>query len=192
MLRMSKMKFFDPACGSGNFLIITYKMLRLLEMDILNLNRQCHPQAELDFIDTSCITLNQFYGIELLDFPHEVAMLSMWLAEHQMDKKLHDDFGVNTRALPLHNITQIVCGNACCLDWNVICPHEKDDEVFIFGNPPYLGSRLQDEIQKEDMKIVFKDNYKSLDYIAIWFYLASQYIKHSKSKAAFVSTNSIS
>ena len=90
LLRISKMKFFDPACGSGNFLIIAYKMLRLLEMDILKLNRQCNPQGKLDFIDSSCISLNQFYGIELLDFPHEIAMLSMWLAEHQMNKKLHD------------------------------------------------------------------------------------------------------
>lgn len=94
--RMSKMKFFDPACGSGNFLIITYKALRMLEMDILRLMRQIIP--ELDFFDSSVIQLKQFYGIELLDFPHEVAMLSMWLAEHQMNRKLHDDFGVSSPA----------------------------------------------------------------------------------------------
>jgi type I restriction-modification system DNA methylase subunit len=193
MLRMSKMKFFDPACGSGNFLIITYKMLRLLEMDILNLNRQCHPQAELGFIDTSSITLDQFYGIELLDFPHEVAMLSMWLAEHQMNKKLHDGFGVNTRALPLHNITQIQCGNACRLDWNTVCPHTKDEEVFVFGNPPYLGSKLQSKEQKEDIDITFKGlkNSKILDYISIWFLKGSKYIAETKARLAFVSTNSI-
>ncbi|MDD2961281.1 MAG: N-6 DNA methylase [Muribaculaceae bacterium] len=191
--RIAKMKFFDPACGSGNFLIITYKMLRLLEMDILKLNRKCHPQAVLDFIDASFITLNQFYGIELLDFPHEVAMLSMWLAEHQMNKKLHDEFSVNTRALPLHNITQIVCGNACRLDWNTVCPHDKDDEVFIFGNPPYLGARLQEEEQKLDMEkamgvVIF---YNNLDYIATWFYIGCNYIANSNAKLAFVTTNSI-
>lgn len=194
LARMSKMKFFDPACGSGNFLIIAYKMLRLLEMDILRLNRQCYAQGELEFIDGSCIKLNQFYGIELLDFPHEIAMLSMWLAEHQMNKKLHDAFNdINTRALPLHNITQIVCGNACRLDWNVVCPHTADEEVFVFGNPPYLGSKLQSKEQKEDIDIVFKGlkNSKILDYIAIWFYKGSQYIEHSKGKLAFVSTNSI-
>lgn len=191
LMRMSKMKFFDPACGSGNFLIITYKCLRLLEMDVLAIIRQCSQDQGLNFIDGSCITIGQFYGIELLDFPHEVAMLSLWLAEHQMNKKMHDNFGVNTRALPLHNITQIVCGNACRIDWNRVCPHTADDEVFVFGNPPYLGSRRQDEEQKNDMAAVFKDNYGELDYIACWFLAGAEYIKNSSAKYAFVSTNSI-
>lgn len=195
LLRISKMKFFDPACGSGNFLIITYKSLRLLEMDILKVIRSCKPgQQELNFIDGSCITLKQFYGIELLDFPHEVAMLSLWLAEHQMNRKFSDEFKVNTRALPLHNITQIVCGNACRIEWNEVCPHTPEEEVFVFGNPPYVGSRLQNKSQKEDMYIVFKEytkEYKKLDYISCWFIKGKQYIDNTKSKYAFVSTNSI-
>ncbi len=149
--RMSRMKFFDPACGSGNFLIITYKCLRFLEMDILALQRKCTPEGELLFVDNSVISLSQFYGIELLDFPHEVAMLSLWLAEHQMNTKLNENFGVNTKALPLKNITQIVCGNACRIDWNTVCPHTPEEEVFIFGNPPYLGSRNQNSEQKKDI-----------------------------------------
>ena len=191
--RMSKMKFFDPACGSGNFLIITYKCLRFLEMDILALQRKCTPEGEILFVDNSVISLSQFYGIELLDFPHEVAMLSLWLAEHQMNTKLNENFGVNTKALPLKNITQIVCGNACRIDWNKVCPHTPDEEVFIFGNPPYLGSSLQDEKQKGDMEIVFRDvkGWPNLDYIACWFYLGSAYIKGTKAKCAFVSTKSI-
>jgi len=191
--RMSKMKFFDPACGSGNFLIITYKCLRFLEMDILHLQQKCTPQGEILFVDNSVISLSQFYGIELLDFPHEVAMLSLWLAEHQMNTKLNEDFGVNTKALPLKNITQIVCGNACRIDWNEVCPHTPEEEVFIFGNPPYLGSSMQDENQKEDLEYVCGkfQNYKNLDYIANWFYLGTLYIKGSKAKCAFVSTNSI-
>ncbi len=189
LLRMSKMKFFDPACGSGNFLIITYKALRMLEMDILSLMRQIIP--EIDFFDSSVIQLKQFYGIELLDFPHEVAMLSMWLAEHQMNRKLHDDFGVNTQALPLHNITQIVCGNACRLVWEEVCPHTADEEVFVFGNPPYLGSRNQDKEQKNDMKAVFCEDFGSLDYIACWFYKGAKYIENSQAECAFVTTNSI-
>ena len=189
--RMSKMKFFDPACGSGNFLIITYKSLRFLEMDILGLERKCTPQGEMLFVDNSVISLSQFYGIELLDFPHEVAMLSLWLAEHQMNTKLNENFGVNTKALPLKNITQIVCGNACRLDWNTVCPHEKDEEVFVFGNPPYLGSRRQDESQKKDMEIVFQNDFGELDYIACWFMVGAKYIKDSKARYAFVSTNSI-
>jgi hypothetical protein len=193
LIRMSRMKFFDPACGSGNFLIITYKMLRLLEMDILTVKRKCKPERELQFIDGSFISLNQFYGIELLDFPHEVAMLSLWLAEHQMNKQFHDNFGVNTQALPLHQITQIVCGNACRLDWNVVCPHTKDEEVFVFGNPPYLGSKLQTKEQKDDVNNVFGKLKGSmiLDYISCWFKEASQFIIKSNSKFAFVSTNSI-
>ena len=191
--RMSQMKFFDPACGSGNFLIITYKCLRFLEMDILALQRKCTPEGEILFVDNSVISLSQFYGIELLDFPHEVAMLSLWLAEHQMNTKLNENFGVNTKALPLKNITQIVCGNACRIDWNTVCPHTPDEEVFIFGNPPYLGSSMQDENQKADLECVCGkfQNYKNLDYIANWFYLGTLYIKGTKAKCAFVSTNSI-
>ena len=110
-----------------------------------------------------------------------------------MNRKFHDNFGVNTRALPLHNITQIVCGNACRIDWNTVCPHTAEEEVFVFGNPPYLGSKLQSKEQKEDISFVFHGikNSKILDYIANWFYLGSQYIKDSKAKFAFVSTNSI-
>lgn len=193
LLRMSKMKFFDPACGSGNFLIITYKMLRLLEMDIWSLISKCNPYGALQFVDGSVISIEQFYGIELLDFPHEVAMLSLWLAEHQMNKKMREDFGVNTNALPLRDINNIQCGNACRLDWNVVCPHTKDEEVFVFGNPPYLGSAWQDKGQKEDMAFVFKGftNYKNLDYIACWFLKGARFIANSSSECAFVSTNSI-
>jgi len=189
--RMSKMKFFDPACGSGNFLIITYKCLRFLEMDILALQQKCLADTQSMFVDNSVISLSQFYGIELLDFPHEVAMLSLWLAEHQMNTKLNEDFGVNTKALPLKNITQIVCGNACRIDWNTVCPHTPEEEVFIFGNPPYLGSRRQDESQKKDMELVFKKDFGELDYIACWFMIGAKYIKGTKAKYAFVSTNSI-
>lgn len=193
LTRMSKMKFFDPACGSGNFLIITYKQLRLLEMDILRLRKKCEPNQMIDFIDGSCIRLDQFYGIELLDFPHEVAMLSLWLAEHQMNNKFHADFGVNVAALPLHNINQIMCANACRVDWNEVCPHAKDEEVFVFGNPPYLGSSLQDASQKSDMKNVFGEikGWKKLDYICNWFLLGTLYVKQTNAKCAFVSTNSI-
>ncbi|MBQ0020419.1 MAG: class I SAM-dependent DNA methyltransferase [Bacteroidales bacterium] len=193
LLRMGKMKFFDPACGSGNFLIITYKSLRLLEMKILRLRMKCNREQYLQLFGGSAISLNQFYGIELLDFPHEVAMLSLWLAEHQMNKRLMDDFGVNTQALPLKDINHIRCANACRVDWNEVCPHAKEEEVFVFGNPPYLGSSMQDEGQKADMTHVCGhfQNYKNLDYIACWFYLGSLFIKGGKGKYAFVSTNSI-
>lgn len=193
LLRISKMKFFDPACGSGNFLIITYKALRFLEIDVLKIIRDCTGEAEFNFINNSCISLKQFYGIELLDFPHEVAMLSLWLAEHQMNRKLNEEFQVNIDALPLHNISQIVCGNACRIDWNTVCPHTLDEEVFVFGNPPYYGTRNQTEEQKEDMHFVFQTfTHGMLDYISCWFYKAALYATGYKNiKFAFVSTNSI-
>lgn len=191
LLRISKMKFFDPACGSGNFLIITYKALRFLEIDILKIIRECTGEAEFNFINNSCITLKQFYGIELLDFPHEVAMLSLWLAEHQMNRKLNEEFNVNIDALPLHNISQIVCGNACRIDWNTVCPHNPNEEVFVFGNPPYLGSRNQEKEQKQDIISVMGSVGKSLDYISCWFKKGCDYIHNTNSSYAFVSTNSI-
>lgn len=193
MRRMSKMKFFDPACGSGNFLIITYKMLRLLEMDILSIKKKCSRQSIIEFIDSSCISLQQFYGIELFDFPHEIAMLSLWLAEHQMNKKMHEDFGVNKKALPLQDINNIRCGNACRVDWNEVCPHEKDDEVFIFGNPPYVGGKLQSKEQKSDHALVLGHlpSFKNLDYISSWFLNSSKYVRDTRAQSAFVSTNSI-
>ena len=194
LLRVSKMKFFDPACGSGNFLIITYKALRLLEIDVLKLKRDCTGVGELSFIGNSCITLKQFYGIELLDFPHEVAMLSLWLAEHQMNRKLNEEFSVNVDALPLHNIDQIICGNACRIDWNTVCPHSPEEEVYVFGNPPYLGYSRQTSTHKEDIMISCKDidGYGKLDYISCWFIKGIKYIENSISKYAFVTTNSIS
>ncbi len=192
--RISRMKFFDPACGSGNFLIITYKMLRILEMDILKLQQRIQLEYFLTFNAGSKIRIEQFYGIELLDFPHEVAMLSLWLAQHQMNKKFTSEFGVDIDALPLQDIHNIRCGNACRVDWDEVCPHTKDEEVFVFGNPPYLGYVLQDENQKADIEHVFKGavESKKIDYICCWFYKAGSFIqREQKNRFAFVSTNSI-
>lgn len=192
--RIGRMRFFDPACGSGNFLIITYKELRLLEMDLIGLQRDCAGEgAGLDFVGSSVVRLDQFYGIELLDFPHEVARLSLWLAEHQMNRLLQDRYGITVPALPLKSIAHIHQGNACRLDWQALCPHSPEDEVYLFGNPPYLGSRVQEAEHKADMAAVFagEAKYKDLDYICCWFVKAAQYLQDSKAQAAFVSTNSI-
>lgn len=191
LLRMQRMKFFDPACGSGNFLIITYKELRMLEMKILKLIQRMTPDVQMQFVDGSLISINQFYGLEINDFAVETAVLSLWLAEHQMNSMFTRDFGVNIKALPLKQNHNFHCGNACREDWNKVCPHRKDEEVYVMGNPPYLGSRRQDEGQKHDMELVFRDNFGSLDYIACWFMLGSIYIKGTHAKFAFVSTNSI-
>lgn len=190
LTRLSKIKFFDPACGSGNFLIITYKRLRELEIRIWKALREITNVAMLPFPN---ITLTQFYGIELDEYACDTATLSLWLAEHQMNVKFQEELYVLPETLPLKPSGHIICGNACRLDWNTVCPHTPDDEVYIMGNPPYLGSSMQDEAQKEDLEIVcghFK-NYKNLDYIASWFYKGAEYISGCNAKSAFVSTNSI-
>lgn len=191
LVRMSKMKFFDPACGSGNFLIIAYKELRKLEIQIWQRIASISGQIEIPFVH---IQLSQFYGIEIDDFAHEVAMLSLWLAEHQMNRMFTQSFSdVVIPALPLKTNCNIVHGNACRVDWNTVCPHTKEEEVFIMGNPPYLGSSLLDKNQQADRTIALGKlkNYKKIDYIGIWFYLASLFVKDNRGRFAFVSTNSI-
>ena len=189
--RIGHIKFMDPACGSGNFLIITYKELRQLELAIYQ---------ELRKLDTGIyyvpsVNLSQFYGIEIEDFAVDVTRLSLWIAEHQMNKILEEKVDDAVRPLlPLQSAGAIVCGNALRLDWEEVMPHNKDEEVYIFGNPPYLGAKLQSKDQKMDLAHIFgeKVQYKKLDYISGWFYKAVELIKQSnKIESAFVSTNSI-
>ena len=189
LARLGNIKFFDPACGSGNFLIVSYKCVHELEIHIWEELRRLNA-LEIPF---SNISLQQFYGIEIDDFACDTATLSLWLAEHQMNNKFQSVLDVHTEALPLRPSGHIVCGNACRIDWNEVCPHTAEEEVYVMGNPPYLGSELQTKEQKEEITEVFRNikNCKISDYIAIWFNLASGYINGSKSKFAFVSTNSI-
>ena len=191
--RISKLKIFDPACGSGNFLIIAYKELRKLEIQIWQQINELEPQFSFVFTE---VKLSQFYGIELDDFAHEMAILSLWLAEHQMNKVFVDelfDFGKAKPILPLKEAGSITQGNATRLNWEDTCPKNDDDEIYILGNPPYLGYSRQDDTQKEDMAIVFYNlhQYKKLDYISCWFYKGSKFIKGIYSECAFVTTNSI-
>lgn len=190
-VRLSKIKFFDPACGSGNFLIISYKRLRELEIRIWKAMRDIANVTILPFPN---ITLTQFYGIELDEYACDTATLSLWLAEHQMNVKFQEELYVRPETLPLKPSGHIVCGNACRLDWNTVCPHTPEDEVYVMGNPPYLGSSLQSEDQKEDMRVAIAKvckGYKKLDYITTWFIKAALYSKGSASSYAFVTTNSI-
>jgi hypothetical protein len=192
--RLSKLKIFDPACGSGNFLIIAYKELRKLEIQILQEIHSLESQHSIVFTE---IKLSQFYGIELDDFAHEMAILSLWLAEHQMNKffvdELHD-FGKAKPILPLKEAGNITQGNATRLNWEDTCPKNENDEIYILGNPPYLGARMQDTIQKKDIELVYSKYGKSskVDYIFPWFLKASEFIQNfGLSKYSFVSTNSI-
>ena len=187
--RIWNIKLFDPACGSGNFLIIAYKELRKLEMLIF---KEIDTVNQTYTTQYSGISLNHFYGIEIDDFAHEIAILSLWLAEHQMNQEFFKAFGRTKPALPLEQTGSIVHGNATRVDWETVCPKNEYDEIYILGNPPYVGGKGQSKEQKEDMDLVFKGlkNYKELDYIACWFLLASKYI-HKNSKYALVTTSSI-
>jgi len=222
--RISKIKVFDPACGSGNFLIIAYKELRKIEHAIIErLYGDEHKRQQLAGKLESRIKLDNFYGIEIDDFPHEIAILSLYLAKHQMNIDFEQQFGREIKLIPLKDNANIVQGNAARMDWNIVCPNvphkasiskiaeqktlidfdddqpelkledETWDEIYLIGNPPYLGSRNQDKSQKEDMAEALSSikNYKILDYIAIWFYKGAKYINGSAAKLAFVSTNSI-
>ncbi|MBT4837658.1 MAG: class I SAM-dependent DNA methyltransferase, partial [Methylococcales bacterium] len=189
--RLYHLRLFDPACGSGNFLIIAYKELCKLEIEIFKRLQEISPDNWK--LAQSGVLLTQFYGIELDDFAHETAKLSLWLAEHQMNLAFKGVFGCAKPTLPLQKGGHIVCGNATRLDWEGVCPKDDGVEIYIMGNPPYLGYSLQTLQQKNDLALVFKGitKFKSLDYIASWFLLGAKYIKNSSTKFAFVSTNSI-
>lgn len=191
--RISNIKFLDPACGSGNFLIITYKEIRRLEVKILKSLRELRQDGTIDFFETSKISLNQFYGIELDDFAHEVARLSLWIAEYQMNLEAENEINLKSAFLPLRDAGNITQGNALRLDWNEILPHQSEDEIYLIGNPPYIGSKLQNKEQKEDLKYTIgeKLKYKKMDYIAGWFFKGVEFINSANSKLAFVTTNSI-
>lgn len=192
--RIANIKFFDPACGSGNFLIITYKELRVLEIKIIQQLISLEKIPLFTDAFTTSVSLSQLYGIELDDFAHEMAILSLWLAEHQMNKVFDErleGYGKSKPILPLKQAGKIVQGNAARIDWKDVCPIGKVDEVYIIGNPPYLGSRNQDDEQKSDMEFVFRKDYKSLDYVSIWFYKGAKYIEENNAQLAFVSTNSV-
>lgn len=221
--RISKIKIFDPACGSGNFLIIAYKELRKIEHGIIDrLFSDDYKRAMLSGRLESRIKLDNFFGIEIDDFAHEIAILSLYLAKHQMNIEFEQHFGKEIVLIPLKDNAKIIHGNSARLDWQDVCSNSpqkqnihsvkqatlieiegaqeeldlsKDEweEIYLIGNPPYSGSRNQDTDQKNDMKIVLGHikNYKTLDYISIWFMKGAEYIRGTKSKLAFVSTNSI-
>lgn len=189
--RIYKIKIFDPACGSGNFLIIAYKELCKLEIEVFK--RLHHGQMSFRF--QSQLKLNQFYGIEIDDFAHETARLSLWLTQHQMNLAFREVFGEARPTLPLRDAGNIFCGNATNMEWAEICPKELLSEVYILGNPPYVGSSMQSKEQKHDLASICInagfDSYKNMDYISCWFIKAAQYLCEANAECAFVATNSI-
>ncbi|MFA6446062.1 MAG: DNA methyltransferase [Candidatus Paceibacterota bacterium] len=193
--RISKIRVFDPACGSGNFLIISYKELSKLESKIISYTKELNH----DVVPYSGVSLNSFYGIEIDDFAHEIARLSLWLAQHQMNQYFDGIFGIMKATLPLKESGKIVCSNSTRIDWNEVCPRKdqfgNEYEIYVAGNPPFEGSRKQQESHKSDIEFVFKSEvriYKSLDYVCIWYLKLAQYLSgFNLIRGAFVSTNSI-
>ena len=209
--RMAKIRVFDPACGSGNFLVIAYKEMRAIEAEVNSRRGERDHASE--------IPLTNFRGIELRDFPAEIARLALVIAEYQCDVLYRGQKLALAEFLPLHAENWITCGNALLLDWLSICPptgtgvkFKADDlfgtpldqaqidfeneggETYICGNPPYAGSSKQSKPQKADIQRIFESGqakYKNLDYIAGWFWLASKFCVAVRGGAAFVTTNSI-
>ncbi|KZF06520.1 MULTISPECIES: DNA methyltransferase [unclassified Rhodococcus (in: high G+C Gram-positive bacteria)] len=187
--RLGEIRVFDPACGSGNFLVIAYKELRRLEHAILERLADLSPEHQVMYA-ISKIHIENFYGIEIDDFAVEVAILSLWIAKHQMNREFREKFGVEIPLIPLREAGQIVAGNAVTRDWLEVCPSDDRSESYVLGNPPYLGSRNQSAEQKRDLATVTA-NYKSLDYVSAWLIKGADYIRDTSAKAAFVTTNSV-
>ncbi len=193
--KLASLTFLDPACGSGNFLIITYQRLRELEFKVLKL---LHSNLQYDFItDHTRVSLNQFYGIEIEDFPCEIAKVSMLLMKHLMDQEVSAYFGTNFIDFPIKDNANIVKGNALRLDWNEVVPAGKLD--YIMGNPPFVGYGFQTDDQKREIQSIYIDEagktYSSsgkIDYVAAWFFKAAQLMNaYPKIKSCFVATNSV-
>lgn len=189
LVRINKIKVFDPACGSGNFLVIAYKELRRLEHAILERLADLHPKHQVLFAESK-ISIESFYGIEIDDFAVEVAILSLWIAKHQMNTEFKEKFNVSIPLIPLKETGQIQQGNAITVDWKLVCQNEHSSETYVLGNPPYLGSRNQSDEQKRDLATV-TSKYRSLDYVAAWLIKGAEYIRGTSAKLAFVTTNSI-
>lgn len=189
--KLATLTFFDPACGSGNFLTETYLSLRRLENEAIKL--YMGDTVELDLgQDLVKVKLAQFYGIEINDFAVSVAKTALWIAESQMLEETKEIVFANIDFLPLKSYTNIVVGSALTTDWESVI--KKNKLNYIIGNPPFVGSKYSSKTQKEEMDHVFKDytkKYRKLDFVSSWYLLASLFIKNTDIKCAFVSTNSI-
>ncbi|TLP93280.1 class I SAM-dependent DNA methyltransferase [Nesterenkonia salmonea] len=180
------------ACGSGNFLVIAYKELRKLEHAILERIGELSGQTQRELLG-SWINIENFYGIEIDPFATEVAILSMWIAKHQMNVEFREKFGIDLPLIPLKEAGQVHQGNATRVDWNSVCANNGTDEIYLISNPPYLGSSVQEEQHKDDFRTFFgTGSYeKNLDYVALWFIKGARYITGSAAQLSFVSTNSV-
>ena len=186
---LSTLHFLDPACGSGNFLIIAYRELRILELEILKI---LYTENVLDISSIVWCDVDQFHGIEIEEFAAQIAKTAMWLIDHQMNLMISEHFGQYFVRLPLKKSANIIHANSLEIPWEDVISSDK--LTHILGNPPFIGSKLLNTNQRKEMETIFLDvkNGKVLDYVTAWYLKASKYIQNTKIKVAFVSTNSIS
>lgn len=187
--KLGGLTFFDPACGCGNFLVVTYRELRLLELEAL---KKLHGAQKVTNVhDLSHVDVDAMYGIEINEFPARIAEVALWLVDHQMNQRLSEAFGQYFVRLPLRKSAKIVVGNALRLDWKEILPPQKCS--YVLGNPPFVGKHYRTAEQRADLEAVmtgFK-NIGDVDYVTAWYFKAGEYIQGTDIRVAFVSTNSI-
>ena len=183
--RLGAVRVFDPACGSGNFLIVAYKAMRQMETEAFR---------SLGELPHEVVRLDAFFGIEVDDFACQAARIGLWIAQYQMDKLSESELGRTRPFLPLSQAGRITCDNAAEIDWLFVCPADDQSETVVVGNPPFKGSKHQSPAQREDMRRVFSGrvpNSGELDYVAIWFLKGADFAASTGAAFAFVSTNSI-
>ena len=185
--KLASLTFLDPACGCGNFLVISYRELRLLELDALAL--LLDKDKVFDIHGEIKVNVNQFYGIELEEFPAQIAQVALWLVDHQLNMKVRETFGEYFVRIPLTASASIHCVNALTVDWESIVP--KNKLHYILGNPPFLGKKEQSLQQKSELLKIFNQKGSKLDYVTCWYKKAAEYIQGTEIETAFVSTNSI-
>ena len=188
---LATLTFLDPACGCGNFLVIAYRELRLLELEVLKRQFATQQSVLAHVQDHVLVDVDQFYGIEIEEFPAQIAQVAMWLMDHQMNLRVSEQFGENVVRLPLRKSATIVHGNALRIDWNDVVPAERLN--YILGNPPFIGSKLMTPAQREDLLAVAGGLKGAgvLDFVSAWYLKAARCIHGHRVRVAFVSTNSI-
>lgn len=190
--KIGQLTFFDPACGCGNFLVVAYRELRRLELDILKaLHERAHVQLTLDLSQYRKVSPDQLYGIEIEEFPARIAETAVYLVDHLENEALGRAFGLSVVDLPLGPTAHIHTDNALRMDWSTVLA--PDEARYVFGNPPFVAKGDRDDDQQSDMRSVFGSvGSGDLDYVCAWYAMASRYLKGTTAKVAFVSTNSIS
>ncbi|GHV74088.1 hypothetical protein AGMMS49940_13900 [Spirochaetia bacterium] len=187
--RIASLKFLDPACGCGNFLVISYRELRLLELEILE--RLLGNNQVLDVSTEIKVNVDQFFGLEIEEFPSQIAQVAMWLTDHQMNMLFRERFGQYFARIPLVSTASIHCVNSLTTDWESIVA--KSELSYILGNPPFLGARIMSKEQKNEVEQTFHGmkDCSNIDYVSCWYKKAAEYIHGTEIEVAFVSTNSI-